>query len=263
MIASRELEPPVASPNIAARRRLAAAEGEPLLLADWDRALFLHYEIDPEVLQPHVPFKLDLFEGRAFVSLVAFTMRHMCFERGGQLMERLFAPVAEQRFLNLRTYVHDRHDVGIFFIAEWMSHWLCVQLGPLLYGLPYHWGRLEYCHTPEHGHLNGRVEARDGRGVLSYSASVPGGGWRFAEANAGSLDDFLLERYTAFTRRGSIRRFFHVLHRPWLQTQAEVEIADESLLSRSMPWWNYVRLVGANYSPGVSKIGMGPPRRLD
>jgi len=61
-------------------------------------AVFIHYTVDVEVLQQEVPFELDLFEGRAFVSLVAFSMRRLrpCF--GGRLAELLFKPVATTRY---------------------------------------------------------------------------------------------------------------------------------------------------------------------
>ncbi len=31
--------------------------GEPLLIADWERVLFIHYEVDPELLQRAVPLR--------------------------------------------------------------------------------------------------------------------------------------------------------------------------------------------------------------
>ena len=47
---------------------------------------FPHFDVDPDQLQPHVPFELDLFENRrAFVTLVAFTMRRMRPRRGGRI----------------------------------------------------------------------------------------------------------------------------------------------------------------------------------
>ena len=58
-----------------AKRRLLLARGEPLLLSDWARALFIHFQVDPAALQAEVPFKLDLRDSNAYVSLVAFTMR--------------------------------------------------------------------------------------------------------------------------------------------------------------------------------------------
>jgi len=42
------------SPGAKARRRFVACEGRPLLLADWERALFMHFEVPAEVLQRHV-----------------------------------------------------------------------------------------------------------------------------------------------------------------------------------------------------------------
>ena len=50
---------------------MLAKAGEPLFLAAWDRAVFIHYGADPSLLQRQVPFQLDLHDGRAFVSIVA------------------------------------------------------------------------------------------------------------------------------------------------------------------------------------------------
>src|SRR6266511_817341 len=49
----------------------------PLFYAHWMRAVFVHFEVEPAVLQNEVPFPLDLWQGRAFVSLVAFTMERL------------------------------------------------------------------------------------------------------------------------------------------------------------------------------------------
>ncbi len=59
------------------RGRLFSRPGEPLFLAGWERVLFIHFEVDAAVLQRDVPFPLDLRDGKAYVSLVAFTMRDM------------------------------------------------------------------------------------------------------------------------------------------------------------------------------------------
>ena len=60
-----------------ARKRLLSIRGEPLFYADWDNVIFIHYQTDPQELQHCVPYELDLYDGSAFVSLVAFTMRGM------------------------------------------------------------------------------------------------------------------------------------------------------------------------------------------
>jgi len=65
------------TPSAEARVRLLSARGEPLFLADWLRVMMMHFEVDPRALQRDVPFPLDLWNGRAFVSLVAFTFQRL------------------------------------------------------------------------------------------------------------------------------------------------------------------------------------------
>jgi hypothetical protein len=246
-----------------ARERFLNREGKPFLLSDWERALFLHFEVDAATLQRCVPLALDLFAGRAFVSLVAFTMCGMRPAWGGRAARWLFAPFAEQRFLNLRTYVRHQWEGGIYFLAEWMSHRLLVPLGPRVYGLPYRWGRFELQHDHERGVVSGRVAERRGGAALEYAARPANGApsWRFAACEEGSFEEFLLERYVAFTQQGRQRRFFRIWHEPWQKAAAEVEVAGNTLLRGFVPWWREARFVGANYSPGVFGVWMGKPRR--
>lgn len=105
-------------PSGAGRERLLACRGDPLFHAGWLDVVFLHFEADPAVLQREIPWSLDLFEGRAFVSLVAFTMRDLrpCF--GGRLAALPFKPIAAHEFLNVRTYVQHRGERGIYFLVE-------------------------------------------------------------------------------------------------------------------------------------------------
>jgi len=250
---------PTLKPSAAARRRFLAREGAPLLFADWEQLVMLHFEIDPRLLQRAIPFELDLFEGRAFVSLVTFTMRRMRLARGGCLARWLCAPLAEQRFLNVRTYVRHGEETGIHFITEWISNGLCVPFGPLTYGLPYRWGRLRFG-TAEDGSVRGRVEPRFGRAAFDYQARPVAGVWSFGECEPGTLAAFLVERYTGFTRRGSRRRLFRIWHEPWRMAEAKAEWTDDSLLRQYLSWWGETRFVGANYSPGAFNIWMGRPR---
>ena len=219
----------------------------------------LHFEIDAGLLQRAIPFELDLFDGRAFVSLVTFTMRRMRLAHGGQLTRWLCAPLAEQRFLNVRTYVRQGNETGIHFITEWISHGLCVPFGPLMYGLPYRWGRLNFGPGKDGG-VWGRVKPRFGRAAFDYQARPMTGEWDFGECEPGSLTEFLVERYTGFTGHRTRRRLFRIWHEPWRMAGAEAEWADDSLLRRFVPWWREMRYIGANYSQGAFNIWMGRPR---
>lgn len=242
--------------NEAARERILSRKGEPLFLADWERAVFIHYEVDPEILQREIPFQLDLLDGKTYVSLVAFTMRRMRPRFGGRLAEWIFKPIATYEFLNVRTYVRHNGEAGIYFLAEWLSNPLSVHLGPVTFGLPYRFGKIQYHHAHEKGELLGTVADTSGR--LEYSAEIDRNS-EFNPCTKDSLEEFLMERYTAFTQRGSQSRFFRIWHPRWLQTPIEIKILDDGLLTKTWPWFKNVRLVGANYSPGVFNVWMGRP----
>jgi uncharacterized protein YqjF (DUF2071 family) len=247
--------------SFAARRRILTTKGEPLFYADWLRAVFIHYEVDPEVLQREVPFELDLDDGRAYVSLVAFTMRDMRPRIGGRLAAWLLKPISTHEFLNARTYVRHRGEIGIYFLAEWLSNPLSVLLGPLSFGLPYRLGRLRYDHAHETGDLHGTVSAPNKSSRLEYVAKLaPDAG--FQPCAAGSQEEFLMERYTAFTERNGVRRFFRIWHPPWPQAPAQIRVLDESLLAANWPWFKSAKLIGGNFSPGVHRVWMGRPQRI-
>jgi uncharacterized protein YqjF (DUF2071 family) len=244
-------------PSKAGQRRLLAKPGEPLFLATWDRAAFIHYQADPSLLQRQVPFELDLHDGRAFVSIVAFTLRRMRPRIGGRLGEWLFKPIASHGFLNIRTYVRHHGEPGIFFLAEWLSNWLSVPLGPTTFGLPYRFGQLDYKHEDCANEIRGTVTAREGR--LLYHATMPSGACE--PCDAGSLHEFLLERYTAFTQQGRRRRLFRVWHEPWQQMRMEIDVTSDELIASTGAWWKSAECIGANYSPGV-EVWMGRPHRI-
>ncbi len=242
--------------SAAGKRRLLSLPGEPLFLADWERVLFIHYEVNAAALQSEVPFEIDLWEGRALVSLVAFTMRRLRPRRGGRISAWPFKPIATHAFLNARTYVKHEGEPGIYFMTEWLPNRLSVLLGPLVYGLPYRFARINYRHAYEQGALEGRVEAPGRKGRFAHQARLSSN-MPFKSCQPDSLDEFLLERYTAFTSRGSARRFFRIWHPPWRQVPVTVSVGDDTLLTETWPWFMEARLMGANYSPGFRDVWMG------
>jgi hypothetical protein len=246
--------------SLRARAHFEDTANRPLLLADWKRAVFLHYEVDPAVLQKCVPYDLDLLDGRAYVSFVAFTLERMRPAAAPKL-EWLFRPFSPCAFLNLRTYVEQGGERGIYFLNEWLSRALSIPLGPISFGLPYRAATLEYDHDLERSAISGRVTAAGKSGRLVYATTLKPG-QEFGPSNAGSRDEFLLERYTAFTAWRGFHRFFRVWHEPWRQTPVEAVIPDASLLYSMGEWAGDARFVGAHFSPGARGVWMGSPERL-
>ena len=219
-----------------------------MFIADWLDVIFVHYRIAAEHLAPLVPLELDRCDGDAYVSLVAFTQSRLRPTMGGGLGEMLVAPLAHHEFLNVRTYVRHGDDRGIFFMAEWIPSALAAFIGPRTYGLPYRLGRLKY------EGMRREIEAAGRR--LTIEASP---------ANAATdpaLDNFLLERYTAFTCRKHVIRRFDVEHPPWPYRRVDVKMIDTSLLELSGEWIDQAQVIAAHYSPGVRDVIISSPRRV-
>ena len=249
-----------------ARQRFDRRESGPLFLADWMDVLFIHYEVDRARLQSSVPFKLDSPDGRARVSLVAFSMRRLRPAVGGALTAIPFRIVGETRFLNVRTYVRHDNEPGIFFMKEFMSSRLSAPLRPLTYGLPYHLARLDYdCRAGEFA-FNGRIRRKEGHERrLRFTARIN----KTADALDYRGDDerrkvteFLTEQYTAYTCRRGRHRLFRIWHDPWSLRPAEVSLEDHDLLETTGDWLEDARFIGAQYSPGARNVWMGPPHAV-
>ncbi len=262
MLAAFTTPAPTGSLSSAAKARMLADPGEPLLTDDWERVLMIHYEVDPVELAKGVPYPINLRDGRAYVSLVAFTMRGMKPARGGRLGELLFRPIATHGFLNVRTYVVVNGEPGIFFLIEHLDNALSLRLGPHLFGLPYHLARIDYRHDWNRGEISGRVTDPASGAAFSYRALVDAEDPFYHPAEGGSLTEWLMERYTAYTVRGKSRLLFRVWHTPWLEAPAVVKVREDSLLAENWPWFAGARLVGANFSPGVFNVRMGRPHKV-
>ena len=244
--------------SAAARERMLAFPGEPFLFSGWKDVVFIHLEADAKILQREVPFQLDLHEGKAYVSLVAFHLENMCPRFGGKFAALLMKPFATHELLNIRTYISHQNETGIYFLAEYLPDEFSVHLGPLLYGLPYRLGKLDYHHQQGNQELFGNIS--DCKSILNYRIELPE--LNFHPSELETLDEFLLERYIAFTFRNGIRRRFSIWHPPWHQMRVNAELGETNLLSMTGKWFQNSRMIAAHYSPGFEKVWMGRPKRL-
>jgi uncharacterized protein len=200
----------------------------------WRDLLFIHWPIKAEALRPLIPFplELDLFEGVAYVGLVPFTMT-------GVRPVGLPAVAGLSSFheTNVRTYVRlpDR-DPGVWFFNLEAANSIAVLLARRLFHLPYHYARmfLEHESTPRPFEPSSILYAGTRRwpGPLPASycvRAIPVGPIR--SAPVGTLEHFLVERYTFFTTRKSCMYHGRVHHAPYPLQSANLLSLDETLLA--------------------------------
>jgi hypothetical protein len=139
---------------------------------------------------------------------------------------------------------------------------LSAALGPPVFGLPYRLGKIGYRHpVPGNaGELSGRVEDGGSKGAFAYEAALPSQGER-SPCEPGTLDEWLMERYTAFTFASGKARLFRVWHPPWMRVAVEAQVFDQSLLEMNWPFFMEARLAGAAFSSDQRNVWMGRPHR--
>jgi hypothetical protein len=128
-----------------------------------------------------------------------------------------------------------------------------------IYKHTYHHGDITYNHDWRNGVIRGKVGK--GGNELVYHAALRQP-VSFQPCEAGSLEEWLMERYTAFNSAGGRKRFFRVWHPPWPNCAVEAAIHEYSLLTRIWPWFSRMSLVGANFSPGLADVWMGRPHSI-
>jgi len=253
----------------AAKRRLLSTRGDPFLFADWERVVFLHFVIAPDLLCLPDGIELELYDGKAVVSLVALTMRRFRPCRRVSLAW-LLRPVVCQRFLNLRTYVRCQGEPGALFLHGWLSLPFRLRLPSGIFGLPYSFGSLDYQHGPEGGQISAVATEWPGgprfvfratsepTAPCSQSLNSAGTGARgFALCAPGSLAEFAMERYTGFFIWRKTTRVFRVWHPPWVQMPIRATLEDTTLVTAKFPWFRKATLAEANFAPGFERVWLG------
>ena len=257
-LANRAFDPPAMT---GPRADSAGVSLATWFVADWRQMLFVHFRLPAERLQPHVPHPLDRHDGDAWISFVSFRLEGMRLPGAGAIGRALVQPISDHAFLNVRTNVRAEAGPGIHFIAEWIPNRLSAWFGPRIYGLPYRLGRFDCDLTGAVGGV-GRIAVEDPSLGAALRLSFPVRTEGLAAARAGTADHFLLERYTAYTCRERVRRYFQVAHEPWAFQAVDWLRMDTALVERAFPWFAAARFHSAHLSPGVNGVHMSQPSRL-
>ncbi len=223
---------------------------------DWHHLSFLHWVVPGEQLRPLVPseLELDLFEGQAYVGIVAFTMTGV-----RPVWAPAIAPLSNFHETNVRTYVHFRgQDPGVWFFSLDAANRLAVLLARAWFHLPYFFARMTLTAAPpsapaQCSYASTRLWPRPIPASAVLRAMPLGSP---APASPGTLEHFLAERYLLYTqRRGRLFRG-QVHHTPYPLQPALISMVDESLIAAagltrpaSAPLGHYARGVQVEVFP--------------
>ncbi len=137
---------------------------------------FLHYEVDAKSFQEKVPYPIDLFEGKAVVSIVPFVMGRIRFP-----FLSIVPGLSRLLELNLRTYVKVAGRPAVYFFTLDANHLPGVLIARTLFRLPYRWRRMELRHEGSYSFESDslRLLAREEKEICSYyKICWPRSDWR-------------------------------------------------------------------------------------
>jgi len=183
------------------------------LTAEWRYLAMLNYEIDPALLAARTPAgtELDLFQGRAFVSLVGFRFLNTRLRGIPIPFHRDFDEV------NLRFYVRLGDDVqvkrGVVFIQEIVPRRAIAAIARWAYHENYR--ALPMSHVLVDEGAGPRVEYSWRLGTCWNRLAASGTG-AAREMVEGSLDQFIAEHYWGYCAQpdgGTME--YHVAHPAW------------------------------------------------
>lgn len=103
------------------------------LTAEWNYLINITYAVDPKVLMPHLPkgLNLDIIDGKAFVSFVAFEFNDVNVKGFKIPFHRKFPEI------NLRFYVNRNGKRGVVFIKEFVPKYFVALIANKIYNEPY------------------------------------------------------------------------------------------------------------------------------
>jgi len=209
-------------------QRLAARERPDLpvvMYQRWENLLFVHWRWDPVQVQATLPAGLtvDTYHGGAWVGVTPLFMRNA--------RPKFVPPVSfmsDFLELNVRTYVYDAENrPGVYFHSLDCDQPLVVEAAQRLLHLRY-----------EHAAMRGHVDPAGYAELASRRTGQPASDvFRYKpateahDAEASSLEFFLLERYRLFTAGPGGQLWSVRVHHPFHRVrQAEAIVSDPVVL---------------------------------
>jgi uncharacterized protein len=213
---------------------------------EWNKTIFLHWEVELEQLKPLVPeeIEIDLFKGKPWVSLVAFTM-----EKIRPRFLPAFAPISNFDEINIRTYVKSKDKTGVYFLSIEGGKRISCQIARSLSQLPYRYSKIK---RSENSFQSFNSKFND---QLSIQFNIEKQTNKKQE-----IDHWLTERYALYQDSKKHINEYEIHHLEW-------PINGLDIISLNLDYPRFRNLIGnkpnkAQYSEGVKVVAWNKTKKL-
>lgn len=188
----------------------------------WEDLIISTFEVDKKILEPYLPknTEIDLFNGKALMSSVAFTFSKVTFFG--------FKIPFHQKFgqINFRFYAKSKINgaKGVVFIKEFAPKPIIAFIANTFYNEPYYFKNI---------HLN--VNSSENEKTLKYSYKhiqlKTKINTSIKSLTKNKLNAFIVDRYTAFVKSSKTKTFqYKIDHKPWKLYQTKTTEIDKQIL---------------------------------
>jgi uncharacterized protein YqjF (DUF2071 family) len=198
-----------------------------VLAQTWDDLLFAHWRVPAESIARLVPqgLEVDQHDGNAWLGVTPFVLTGFRL-RGVPPLPR----ISTFPELNVRTYVTVEDKPGIWFFSLDAASRFAVEGARRTYKLPYFRARMSAQRRGDHVEYSS--DRLDGSGHSFAGRYRPTG--EVFNAEPGSLEWFLTERYCLYAvDQGRLHRA-DIQHPPWPLQEAEAEVETNTMPPREL-----------------------------
>jgi uncharacterized protein YqjF (DUF2071 family) len=212
-------------PQLADRLRVRERpSGSPIIFQSWGKLLFMHWQIPAAVIRQFIPdrLKIDTFEDNAWIAVTPFTMWDV---------RPIFTPplpwVSSFHEINVRTYVFLDGVPGVWFFSLDANSAVAVKAARAFFHLLYQKASIS---LEQLGQRIVYVSTREGAGSGAQFRADWTIGEPLPEAEPGSLEFFLVERYCLYSSyQGKLYRC-RIHHQPWPLQRASLSAYHSNLI---------------------------------
>jgi uncharacterized protein len=210
---------------------------------EWHNALFLHWPVPVELIQPAIPSGLiiDEISGTTYISLVAFTMQNIRLR-----YVPAFPPVSNFHEINLRAYVTLDNKPGIYFFSIEASKQLSALVSRTLAGLPYEYASINVGNVGEMCRWKSQNMSKGFKLETEFQVTQE-------EVPKNAIENWLTERYCLYQDEGRRCYRYQIHHHPWQLKKVSMNMLQTHYRAGGLTLHDQPPEL-VHYSPGVEVI---------